>query len=70
MDMLGHYDITGNRKEIAQTDTFQRIFKKISGTNRREVAATTVTTEGEKVELARLLVADSLACHAYENTPN
>jgi len=51
MQALRHHYITANHKEIALTDALQRIFKKIPGPVRREVAATAETTRGERVKL-------------------
>src|SRR5271170_5112691 len=70
MDMLRHDDIAGNREEIAQADALQRIFEEILGRSYSEVIATVETTEGEKVKVPRLLIADALAFHAPRGYSN
>src|SRR6266567_5921987 len=39
MHVLRHDDVTSDRKEIAQADALQRIFKQFHGPDRREVSA-------------------------------
>jgi hypothetical protein len=38
--------------------------------NRRQVRTTAITTEGEEVELPRLLITDALAFHALRGYSN
>ena len=64
MHVLRHHDVAGNRKEIAQADALQRILKEIHGCGRGQVRTTAIATEGEEVELPRLLMSDALAFHA------
>ena len=60
MHVLRHDDVTGNHKEITEANALQRIFKEFHGRDRRQVGTTAITTEGEEVELPRLLIADAL----------
>src|SRR6266568_8222009 len=64
MHVLRHDDVTSDRKEIAQADALQRIFKQFHGPDRGEVRTTPIATEGEEVELPRLLVTDARTIHA------
>ena len=61
--MLRHDNVAGDNEEIAETNAFERIFKKFHGRIRGQVGLTMKTTEGEEVELPRLLVAYALAFH-------
>ena len=70
MHVLRHHDVASNRKEIAQANALQRIFKKLHGRDRRQVGTTAITTEGEEVELPSLLITDALAFHALRGYSN
>ena len=70
MHVLRHHDVAGNRKEIAQADALQRILKEIHGCGRGQVRTTAIATEGEEVELPRLLMSDALAFHAHRGYSN
>jgi len=52
------------------TGVLKSIFKELSGSERREAAATSITTEGVKVKLPRLLLSGALAFHRLQGYSN
>ena len=59
--MLGHDDVAGDHEKITAADALQRIFKELHCGDGGQVRPTAITTKGEKVEIAGLLVTDALA---------
>lgn len=64
MHMLRHDNASGNSEEIAPADTLQRTFKKLDDGRCRQIRSPAIATEGEEMELSRLLVTDTPAFHA------
>ncbi len=63
MYVLRHNDVAGHNEQIAETNAFESIFKQFHCRNREQVGLAMKTTEGEEVELPRLLITDALAFH-------
>jgi hypothetical protein len=64
MHKFGHDDTAGNGNAVTAPNALQPVFKKLHGSNRRQIGPAMVTTEGEKVKLPGLLVTDTPALHA------
>ena len=64
MNVLGHYDITQNLEAVVSANEFERIKESIFGVCLSEVSFSAITTEGDKVIVAFILV--SLEAQRHE----
>jgi hypothetical protein len=58
--------MSSSREERTLADALQSVFKDIHGRARQHVAPATIATEGEKVKLSGLSIADMRAFHAVK----
>ncbi len=63
MNVLGHHNITGDRKPVAPLHALQRLLEKIARRRRAKVLDAPITTEGEEVKTTRMFVTDKSARH-------
>ena len=64
--MFGHDDIPGNEESIPYPDFLQGGFKKPAGRERTKIRLPLIATEGNKVQIARLLVSLQSPRHISE----
>jgi hypothetical protein len=64
MHMFRHHDIAENTKVIPDTNRFQGTFKEVTSLLRIKMRLPSIATEGDKVEVSGVLIADQFLSHA------
>jgi hypothetical protein len=63
MNVLRHDDIAKDMKSITPAGLFQNALEKVTGNRVGQIGLTTMTTEGQKMKISRLLVTYQLGRH-------
>jgi hypothetical protein len=63
MNVFGHHNISGNHKAVPQTHSLKPPLENAVGSLPRQQCLPTITTEGQKVRTAALLVTNKPICH-------
>jgi hypothetical protein len=64
MDVHWHYNVSAHEELIADAHDFERVFEEVSCDCGSKIGSAAITTEGDEMEVARLLVSDEPFCHA------